>query len=217
MPHGVTPPEQLFCVPRTLRPLGSADGLQVLRAGGRAADLEDRVERDPAAVPARHDLEAAVDRVAAGQQHREAVRRPGDLHLLLGRVRRVVLAGREHVDLGRVLVVDHEQVGQAQRVLRDQADEVVVVAELLGLRGRGLLGEVELRGARDDRVAPADDDALGVAVRDGDLVELVRRDRRRSRCRAPAAGGLGSGGRRRRPSPTGRRTRPPRRPSRHRP
>jgi hypothetical protein len=49
VPHGVTPPEQLFCVPRTVRPDGSADVLRNFEpaAGPRTSKIVSSVIRRP--------------------------------------------------------------------------------------------------------------------------------------------------------------------------
>lgn len=133
--------------------------------------------------------------LALDDDDRQTVRGPGDLDLLTGRVGRVVAA--EHQDLVGVLVVRDEDLAVAL-VQRQQAQEVVVVTELAGLRLGGLLVRVEGGGAAEDRLSPPDDDVLGVAGRDGDLVVLVGGDggeAQTARTVGPATGARGSGGR----------------------
>lgn len=124
----------------------------------------------------RDDGELAAARLLVHHDDRQAVRGPGDLDLLAGGLGGVVIL--EHQDLVRVLVVGHEELLAALALERQQAQEVVVVTELVGLRLGGLLVRVELGGAAQDRVAPADDDVLRVAVRNGHLVGGVGRDGR---------------------------------------
>ena len=62
-------------------------------------------------------------------------------------------------------MVDHEQAVLGAALDREVADEVVVVAELLLLGGGGLRTRIESRRARQDRVAPADQDVGLVAGR----------------------------------------------------
>ena len=76
---------------------------------------------------------------------------------------------REHQLLVGVFVVVHED--QTVRVVRrlrvrNRADEVRIVAELLVLRLGGLVVHVELRRAGQNRIAPADQHVGVVAVRD---------------------------------------------------
>jgi hypothetical protein len=110
--------------------------------------------------------------------------------------RRVVVdAGGEHQLLVGVLVVGDEH-GAAGGEW-DDADVVAVVAEL-ALRGRrGLRERVEGGGVGGDRVAPADQDVVGVAARDRDVVADVRGDRRevgeRVAAVAPARRAAGAG------------------------
>ena len=78
---------------------------------------------------------------------------------------------REHDLLVGVLVVDHEQAVLGAALDREEADEVVVVAELLLLRGGGLRVHVEGGRARQDGIAPADQHVGAVARRD--VVGLV--------------------------------------------
>ena len=106
---------------------------------------------------------------------REAVRRQRDRQLLDAERLQAGEAG-EHQLLVGVLVVDHQQRPATVAAQRQHADEVGVVAELRGLPLHTLLGDVELGRAGQDRVAPAHDDGRVVAVRDDQVVELVRRD-----------------------------------------
>lgn len=94
----------------------------------------------------------------------QAVRRPGDLGLLTGRVRGVVRL--EHQDLVRVLVVRHKHLTASLTGERQQRQEVVVVTELGRLCRGGLVVRVERGGAAEDGLAPADHDVLGVPVGD---------------------------------------------------
>ena len=97
----------------------------------------------------------------------------------------VTMPGNIRCGVG-VFVVDHEQAVLGRAVERDEADEVVVVAELPRLRGGGLVRRVEGRRVGEERVAPAQQDvgviALGdmvVGVDAGlDLVEVEGRTRR---------------------------------------
>lgn len=182
VPHGVVPPAQLLRVPRTVVPRRSALVRSSGWLHGRAGDLE-----------AAGGGEAAVEAVAADRgelagaalllhdDHREAVRGPGDLDLLAAGVLRVVPG--EHQDLVGVLVVGDQDLAAGPAVLAtalvqgEQREEVVVVTELARLRLGALAFLVELRGAAQDRVAPADDDLLRVPLRDAHLVQGVGGDR----------------------------------------
>ncbi len=89
---------------------------------------------------------------------------------------------------------------------RDQAGEVVVEAELPGLRLGRLIGEVELGSAGQDRVAPPDHHLLAVPVRDHHGVLGVRRDGGEVHARHRISGCRTAGrGRLRRPGITARR------------
>lgn len=122
----------------------------------------------------------------------QAVRCPGDLDLLLRRVGGVVATEHEHF-VG-VLVVGDEDLPVALARQRQQSEEVVVVAELLRLRLGGLVLRVEGGRTAQDGLAPADDDVLRVAVRDGHGVGGVRRDGLEAQA-ARAAGGVAGAGR----------------------
>lgn len=139
------------------------------------------------AVPA-HRVQAAGVPLLLDHDHAEPVRGPGDLDLLAGGVRRVV--AREHEDLVGVLVVGDEYLTAALTWQVEQVQEVVVVAELAGLRRGGLPRLVERGGAAQDGVAPADQDALGIALGDDDGVHGVRLDGPE----AQALGGVGIDG-----------------------
>ena len=103
-----------------------------------------------------------------------AVASPTNLDLLFGRVLRIVV--REHHRLGGVLVGAH--VDESVLVIRvlDEASEVIVEAELLLSSLGGLVVDVELRSAFDDRVAPGDKNGLLVALRDNNFILGVRLD-----------------------------------------
>jgi hypothetical protein len=64
-----------------------------------------------------------------------------------------------------VLVVRHEELTVALAREGQEGEEVVVVPELAGLGGGGLVLRVEGGGTAEDRVAPADDHVLPVALR----------------------------------------------------
>lgn len=175
VPHGVVPSAQLLSVPRTLRPVGSTEVLSRALPSGRAGhpELARGVQTAVEVVPGdRSELAGAV--LLLDDHDGQAVRGPGDLDLLAGRVGGVVAA--EHQDFVGVLVVGDEDTAVVLPAQRQQGEEVVVVAELTGLGLRRLLLGVEGGGAAEDRLAPADDDVLGVTGRNGDLVGGVGRD-----------------------------------------
>lgn len=116
------------------------------------------------------------------------MRGPGDLDLLAGGVGGVVAA--EHQDLVGVLVVGDQEL--LVPVQREQGEEVVVVPELTGLRGGGLLLRVEGGGAAEYGLAPADDDVLAIAAGDGHGVGGVGRDGSETQtARHGGVGGMG--------------------------
>ncbi len=126
---------------------------------GRGAGQLHRCRGGDAAIPVRlpHELIAAAPSLAY-LDDRHAVRHQLDLDALevIGRGARRVEVG-EHQLAVRVLVVDHEEPTLA--VTSDfakgkEGDVVAVVAELLGLRLTGLVVEIELRRARQDRFPP---------------------------------------------------------------
>ena len=158
-------------------------------ADGGAAQFERGGGGDAPVVGAHDGVEAAVGGAGGQLDHGQPVRGPGDLDLLTGRVRGVVAA--EHRGLGGVLVVDGEQVAAVAVVHREHHGEVAVVAVLHGLCGRGLVLEVEFRGAGQHGIAPADHDVAGVALGDGDGVGLVGRDRGEAGVDRGAAGRAG--------------------------
>ncbi len=164
-------------------------GLQQVAARGGAGDpeLAGGVQA-PVEVVAGDRRQPARTALLLDHDDGQAVRGPGDLDLLAGRVLGVVAA--EHQDFVGVLVVGDEDLAAALPGQRQQGEEVVVVAELAGLGLRGLLLGMEGRGAAQDGLAPADDHVLGVAGGDGDLVGGVGRDGGE----AEAAGAVGPAG-----------------------
>jgi len=97
-----------------------------------------------------------------------AGRRAGDLHLGVAGNAAVVgaLAGhlplavdegdeaREHQVRVGVFVVDHQQAMVGGAIARNEADVIVVVAELLGLGLRSLVGRVKLGRIGEERITP---------------------------------------------------------------
>ncbi len=152
-------------------------GLDQVGAGGRAGQPELGGRGDPPVEPVPRDgLQPAAPALLLHDHGGQAVRRPGDLDLLAGRVLGVVVAEHEH--LVGVLVVGDEDLAAVLTAQRQQREEVVVVAELPGLRLRALLLRVEGGRAAQDRLAPADHHVLPVPLRDGHDVVGVGRDGR---------------------------------------
>ena len=161
MPQGVTPPAQLLMVPNTLVPVGSAMVLKPGVAGSGAGDLHLGVGGDAAVVLAvghhRH-----LPFVLADLDDRAAVGRHLDVDLLLGerrdrrsRLRRYRHHAREHEVRVGVLVVDDEQAVLGGALERDEADVVVVVAELRALGVRGLRRRDRTRASRQRAHRPS--------------------------------------------------------------
>ena len=144
--------------------------LEQVRAGRGAVHHERGGQGDaPVAGTAAH-VGPGLPHLGAGDLHdRHAVGLDGGLHHV-GQVGLLVARG-EHGVLVGVLVVVHQHTREPVGV-RDDVQVVGVVAELLGLRLRGLVLGVELRGVVEQGVAPADDGRPVVALGD---VEIVHR------------------------------------------
>ena len=152
-------------------------GLQAVVAGGRTGDLHFGVGGDATVVGrVGHHLPFAVD--LADFDDRVAVRRHLDVDLLLGERRRLddllslLLddrddAGEHELRVG-VFVVHQEQTVLRRSFERDEADEVVVVAELPALLVGRLCGRVERRRVGEERIAPPEQHVGVVAL--GDVV-----------------------------------------------
>ncbi len=170
---------------------GVGAGLQEPVAGRRAVHGEGRGGGDAPVQGSALDVPPRPGRaLAADLDDGHAVGGHADADLLGGERGAAGVAAEHQLVVG-VLVVGHEH--RVVAVVRaDQADVVVVVAEL-PLLGRGAL-PVEVEGGRvgEDRVAPRDDRRPGEAVGDDDLVETLGlgRDRRE----AEGGGGLRPGG-----------------------
>jgi hypothetical protein len=146
-------------------------------SGGRTDETEVRahveppVERGP---PRRDPLPRPRLGASPDLHDRHAVGRHRDLLDRCG----VVGARGEHQLLVRVLMVGDQQPTLCLGGVGQHADEVVVVAELLGGRLGRLVVHVERRGALDDSVTPADQDVCAEAARHGHPVVVVGRHRR---------------------------------------
>ena len=93
--------------------------------------------------------------------HRDPFRRGGG-----GFLCRVLFGqAREHQFPGRVLVIDDQQRARVAAGHGEEADEVVVVAELLVLRGGRWRGGIEGRRSGHNGIAPADEDVGVIALR----------------------------------------------------
>lgn len=158
-------------------------GLDQVAARGGTGENELGQTGDTPVVRAEFGCETTGSGLTLDLHDGQPVIGPSDAHLLLGGV--VGIVAGEHEGLGRVLVVDHQQVGVRHAVDGQQPREVVVVAELLLLRGRGLVADVEGGRIRQHRVTPPDDDGLVVALGNGHDVVGVRDD----------GGEVGAGGR----------------------
>ena len=159
-------------------------GLQAFVAGRRTVDRH-LGERADAAVIATvaHDLPFIA--VADDLHDGDAMRSHLDIDELLRHVleaSRVLtfLQAREHQFFIGVFVIDAEDAVLARAIERKIGDVVVVVAELLQLRGRALPERIECRGIREQRIAPAEQapgtipfgDMVGKVDARLDLVEL---------------------------------------------
>ena len=79
-------------------------------------------------------------------------------------------AGEHHLFIG-VFVIDAEQPALPAVVEREEGNVVVVVAELLQLRGGALLQGIEGRRVGKKRVAPSEQNRRPIAI--GDMMGLV--------------------------------------------
>ena len=143
-------------------------------AGGGAGELHRRVGGE-AAVEGRAEDGLPAFSGAANFNDRAAMR--GDLgeRDLAREAGGIVFAhAGEHQVGGGVFVVDAEEAARGAvriRIKRDEADKVVVVAELAALGFGGLVSRVESGTVSPERVAPAQQEVGAVAF--GDVVGLV--------------------------------------------
>ncbi len=79
-------------------------------------------------------------------------------------------AGEHHLFIG-VFVIDAEEAAGAVRIEREEGDVVVVIAELLQLRGGALLQGIEGRRIGKKRIAPSEQNLRPIAL--GDMMGLV--------------------------------------------
>ena len=159
-------------------------GLQAFVAGRRTVDrhLGERADASVIATVA-HDLPFIA--VADDFHDGDAMCSHLDIDKLLRHVleaSRVLtfLQAREHQFFIGVFVIDAENPVLARAIDRKIGDVVVVVAELLQLRGSALLERIEGRGIREQRIAPTEQapglipigDVIGKVDARLDLVEL---------------------------------------------
>lgn len=150
----MTPPAQLFSVPSTLVPVGSSAVFsRSLPAAGPVTCIGVvAVERAVA-----HHLPFAVD--LQDFDHGAAMRGHLDVDARLVSRRHLQLAigdaddAREHEVLVGVFVFHHQQAMRGRAAERDEADIVVVAAELPALGFGGLVLRVEGGGVGKERVA----------------------------------------------------------------
>ena len=175
-------------------------GLKPGAAGGRARQLHLGARRDaPVQRALAHHLPLAVhladfDHGAAMSGHLDVDARlvgvlddeNGEflLRVLLVRLFADADDAGEHEMFVRIFVVHHEQPVLGRAVQRDEADIVVVVAELARLRFRALVARVEGRRIGKERVAPAQEHVRVVARRDMMRLVHARFDLREVEARA---------------------------------
>lgn len=103
------------------------------------------------------------------------MRRHLDIHQFRRHVGKAdqVLAGeaREHDLFIGVFVIDAEKGAGTVRIEREEGNVVVVVAELLQLRGGALLQGIEGRRNGKERIAPSEQDLRPMAL--GDMMSFV--------------------------------------------
>ena len=143
-------------------------------AGGGAGELHRRVGGE-AAIEGRAEDGLPAFSGAANFNHRAAMCGNFGERDFAREAGGIVFAHAGEHQVGRgVFVVDAKEAARRAvriRIKRDEADKVVVVAELARLRGGGLVSRVESGTVSPERVAPAQQEVGAVAF--GDMMGLV--------------------------------------------